>query len=456
MIPVAANILLEGLWPAAPMGAYVSSVVTDSRQVVAGSVFVAIKGERVDGHSFAAGAIKDGAIAAVVQHPVDGLPAGKTVLVRDPLDAMIAMGANYRRQFKPLVLGVTGSVGKTTCKEFCAAVFSAFGSTLKTEGNQNNEIGLPGTLFRMDEQTSYAVLEMGMQGLGEIHKLTMAARPSAALITKIGTAHMKQLGSVENIRKAKLEICDGLPQGAPLVLNGDDPMLWGAELPPHVQGVYAGIENPDCVVRAANIASTGEGQKFTIVDRQYGSFEVFIPALGLHNVQNALMAYTAATRLGLNAETSAHALANYKTTGMRQNIVKLNDITLIEDCYNANPDSMRAALGTLAEAGKNGRRVAVLGDMLDLGDIGPEAHREVGRVCAETGVDKLYTVGELAALAAEEAKRLGLDAQTSATNADAAGALLQTMQPGDTILLKASRGMRFEEIIAVLSEKLAK
>lgn len=455
MKPVAANILLAGLWPAAPETALVTSVVTDSRQITPGCVFVAIKGERADGHDFAAAAVQQGALAALVQHPVPGLPAANTVLVRDPLDAMITMGGNYRRLFKPLVLGLTGSVGKTTCKEFCAAVFSAFGNTLKTEGNQNNEIGLPNTLFRMDDDTSYAVLEMGMQGVGEIHKLTVAAKPNAAIITKIGTAHISQLGSVENILQAKLEICNGLPQGAPLVMNGDDPMLWNAVLPAHVQGVYAGIDNPDCAVRACEIATVGDGQHFIIKDTQYGQFEVMIPALGRHNVQNALLAYTAATRLGLSAETSAKALAAYQTTGMRQKIVRINGFTIIEDCYNANPDSMRAALFTLAEVGAKGRRIAMLGDMLELGAIEETAHRELGRLCAETNVDKLFTVGPLCAFAAEEAQTFGVQSVVCQNNQEAADALLEVLRPGDTLLVKASRGMVFEEIIENITKAVS-
>lgn len=447
MLPTEARVLLEGIWPAAPVHAKVTKVVTDNREVVENCIFVAIKGERVDGHSFAAQAIEEGALAVIAQHAVEGVSARQTILVRDPLDTMIAMGANYRNQFHPLVLGITGSVGKTTCKEFCAAVFSAFGPTLKTEGNQNNEIGLPKTLFHMDEETSYAILEMGMQGFGEINKLTMAARPSAAIITKIGTAHIRQLGSVENILKAKMEICNGLMQGAPLILNGDDTMLWTANIPPQVTASYTGIENLDCDVTARNIAAVNDGQEFTILDRKFGEFPVFIPAVGLHNVQNALLAYTAATRLGLSAQIAADALKNYKTTGMRQNIIRKNGITYIEDCYNANPDSMAAALATLAQVGENGRKIAVLGDMLDLGEIAEQAHTEVGRICAETNVDLLFTVGSLGEKIAEEAQVLGVQSTVCDSNGQAAEMLREVLTLNDTVLFKASRGMHFEEII---------
>lgn len=447
MVPTDARVLLAGIWPAAPANVKVTKVVTDNRNVVKDSIFVAIKGERVDGHNYAAKAIEMGALAVVAQHAVEGVSATQTVLVRDPLDAMIAIGANYRNQFSPLVLGVTGSVGKTTCKEFCAAVFESFGNTLKTQGNQNNEIGLPNTLFNMNENTQYAVLEMGMQGFGEINKLAVAAKPNAAIITKIGTAHIRQLGTVENILRAKLEICDGLPKGAPLVLNGDDELLWAATLPTYVNPVFAGINNLDCEVTARNIVQKDGGQEFTIFDRSYGEFLTYIPAVGQHNIENALLAYTAATRLGLSAEIAAGALSRYKTTGMRQNIVCKSEMTFIEDCYNANPDSMAAALLTLAQVGENSRRIAVLGDMLDLGEVAQQAHMQVGRLCAETGVDLLFTVGPLALLIAEEAQKLGVEATVCENNRQAIEFLRNALQKGDTVLFKASRGMQFEEII---------
>ena len=447
MIPTSAEKLFGGLWPAVPPGLLVNAVVTDNRAVQPGCVFVAIKGERVDGHDFAAPAYKDGAIVVVAQHPVDGVPIDRTVLVKDPLDAMIALGANYREQFQPLVLAVTVSVGKTTTKEYCAAVFGVFGETLKTEGNQNNEIGMPNTLFRMDGETRYAVVEMGMQKLGEIHKLTMAARPAGALITKIGTSHIEHLGSIENILRAKLEICDGLPQGAPLIMNGDDPLLKSAQLPGHVQGIYAGIEDPTCEVRALEITPEGVGQRFRILDNQYGDFSAFVPAVGRHHVQDALLAYTAATRLGLNAGTAVAALANYRPAGMRQNIIRKGGAIIIEDCYNANPDSMAAALEVLAQLPAQGRKIAVLGDMFELGNTAEQAHRELGRQCARQGVQLLFTVGPLAALAGEEAQLAGVDVTICADNAEAAAKLKKVLHSGDAVLVKASRGMHFEEIL---------
>lgn len=392
MQPVLSSVLLRGLGALAG-DPEIASVVTDSREAGPGSLFVCIRGERVDGHDYALRALEAGAAGVVVQRPVPGVPPEKCVQVPDALDAMIRLGANYRALYSPLLAGVTGSVGKTTTKEFCYAVFSAFGKTLRTQGNQNNEIGMPNTLFRLDKSVEYAVVEMGMQGLGEIRKLTLAAKPAGAVITCIGRSHLEQLGTRENILRAKLEICEGLPQGAPLVVNGDDDYLPGAAVRPDLEKVLFAVENPDADVRALDIVSGAEGTRFTIADKAHGSLPAYIPAMGLHNVRNALSAYALATRLGLAPAAAAAALANYQTTGHRQHVVEHGGVTVIEDCYNANPDSMRAALLTLKEYPVRGRRVAVLGDMFELGAITRQAHAEVGALAARCGVDLLLTVG---------------------------------------------------------------
>ena len=345
MQPVLSSVLLRGLGALAG-DPEIASVVTDSREAGPGSLFVCIRGERVDGHDYALRALEAGAAGVVVQRPVPGVPPEKCVQAPDALDAMIRLGANYRALYSPLLAGVTGSVGKTTTKEFCYAVFSAFGKTLRTEGNQNNEIGMPNTLFRLDKSVEYAVVEMGMQGLGEIRKLTLAAKPAGAVITCIGRSHLEQLGTRENILRAKLEICEGLPQGAPLVVNGDDDYLPGAAVRPDLEKVLFAVENPDADVRALDIVSGAEGTRFTIADKAHGSLPAYIPAMGLHNVRNALSAYALATRLGLAPAAAAAALANYQTTGHRQHVVEYGGVTVIDDCYNANPDSMRAALLT--------------------------------------------------------------------------------------------------------------
>ena len=330
MQAMTANQLLAGVGTL-PENPQITSVATDSRAVQKGSLFVCIAGEKTDGHLYAAAALQDGAAGIVAQHPIANVPSEKIVLVENPLDAMIAIGGNYRAQFAPQLVGITGSVGKTTTKEFCYAVFSAFGKTLKTDGNANNEIGVPRTLLRLEDDIEYGVVEMGMQGLGEIEKLTQAVKPVGAIITCIGVSHLEQLGTRANILKAKMEICDGMAQDAPLVLNGDDDYLPTAQIPSHVKPVFFGIKNLKADVTACEISGGPQGTRFMLQDRVYGCFAVSIPAMGLHNVRNALSAYTLATRLGLDAKKAAAALSNYRTTGHRQNMVVHEGITVIED-----------------------------------------------------------------------------------------------------------------------------
>ncbi|MDO5601233.1 MAG: UDP-N-acetylmuramoyl-tripeptide--D-alanyl-D-alanine ligase [Oscillospiraceae bacterium] len=422
-------------------------VVTDSRQVVPGCVFVAIKGERVDGCDYAAAAVKNGAAFVVSERPIAQVPAEKLILVPDILDAMIQMGGNYRDAFSPFLAGVTGSVGKTTTKEFLYAVFSSFGETVKTQGNQNNEIGMPNTLFQLSPSTRYAVVEMGMQGLGEISKLTRAAKPQAAIITAVGVSHLQRLGSRENICRAKMEICEGLPPGGLLAVNGDDDYLPGAPLPPGVNRVFFGLKGKGLSVTAENIRQEGDAQRFTIRDEN-GALPAYIPALGTHNVYNALAAYTLAVFSGLDREKTAAALSRFETTGYRQHLREIGGIRVLEDCYNANPDSMRAALCALAELDKKGAAIAVLGDMLELGAVSEEAHYEAGALAAKKGVQSLILVGEECRAAEKGAREAGLDDVVwCGAKAEALEALLPRVKKGDAVLFKASRGMKLEEIM---------
>ncbi len=447
MQPIRASELCKGLGTLEG-DPVITKVVTDSRAVQAGSLFVCIRGARVDGHAFAAGALAAGAAGVVAEHAVDGVPAGRCILVPDALDAMIALGGNYRARYAPVLVGVTGSVGKTTTKEFCYAVFSAFGKTLKTEGNQNNEIGMPNTLFRLDESVAYAVVEMGMQGLGEIRKLTRAARPAGAIISTIGQSHLEQLGTRENILKAKMEICEGLTPGAPLVLGGDNDLLPGAAVPAGLRRVLFALHNEAADVRAEALCQTPAGMRFVIVDREHGRLPAFIPALGEHNVMDALSAYALATRLGLDAEKAAAALADYRTTGHRENLVQCRGVQVLEDCYNASPDSMKAGLATLAALDVPGRRIAVLGDMFELGSATESGHAAVGDACADAGVDLVLTVGEASRFLHEQARARGLCAVHCADKAEAAALLRREAGAGDAVLVKASHGMAFETILA--------
>ena len=373
------------------------------------------------------------------------MPAERTVIVPDSALAMVRMASNYRMLFSPRMIGVTGSVGKTTTKEFCYAVLSAFGNTLKTEGNQNNDIGVPNTLFRLDTATEYAVVEMGMDHAGEIERLARCARPSAGIITKIGVSHLENLGSRENILKAKMEICSGLPDGAPLVLNADDDLLPTASVPARLRPVWFGIEQ-EADVRACGIRTGAQGTEFTLEDREYGRFAVTLPTTGLHTVYDALAAYAAATRLGLDPAACAAALARYQTTGMRQHIVERGGVTVIEDCYNASPDSMKAALSVLKEL-PNRRKVALLGDMLELGAASEEGHRQAGEWAADAGVDLLIAYGPRSAATARAAGARGVATVHCQNAQEVLQCLQQSVRPGDVLLAKASHAMALEELL---------
>ena len=449
MEKIAADLLLKGLAPegfadSQPIGL----VTTDSREVCPGCIFVAFPGERFDGHDFAAKALEEGAAYVVLNHPVEGVPAERAVISPDSYHAMMVMGANYRSQFHPKVVGVTGSVGKTTTKQMTYAAIAGFGNTIKTEGNQNNELGLPRTMFRIGKETQYAVVEMGMSHAGEIERLSKCARPDVGIITCIGVSHIGNLGSQENICKAKLEICSGLPEGAPLVLNGDDPFLRKAVLPDHVRPVWFSLGDENADVCALSIQQDEKGMSFVLEDHEEGTFLVKIPAMGRHNVANALAAYCAATRLGLNARRVIAGLADFEQTGMRQKVVHVRGVDVIEDCYNANPDSMKAALAMFREYPCK-RRFALLGDMLELGDISRAAHEEVGRQAVENKVDYLVTYGEQAKRIAVVAAAKGLPTLHADTYAQAAETLLNKMQPGDALLVKASRGMALEKVLEI-------
>ena len=448
MQTIPANQLLAGLTLAEPV-----AIRADSRKVEPGCVFVCFPGERVDGHDYAAGAYRSGAEYIVANHPVEGVPADRTVIVPDSGKAMIRMASNYRMLFNPRMIGVTGSVGKTTTKEFCYAVLSAFGKTLKTEGNQNNDIGVPNTLFRLTDDTEYAVVEMGMDHAGEIERLTRCARPSAGIITMIGVSHLENLGTRENILKAKMEICTGLPDGAPLALNADNDLLPTASIPSRLRPVWFGIDAANADVRAVDVVTGANGTTFKIIDTQYGTFDAAIPTAGIHTVYDALAAYAAATRLGLDAARCAAALATYRTTGMRQHIVEKGGITFIEDCYNASPDSMKAALSVL-KALPNARKIALLGDMLELGGASEEGHRHTGEAwihsAGKTKGDpwgNLPPQDDFLESMAEAAKARGVAAVHCQTAEEVLQYVRQFVRPGDAVLVKASHSMGLEQLL---------
>lgn len=432
--------------------ATLADVCTDTRKIQPGSLFVCLRGERFDGHSFASQAAQLGAAALLVDHPVDAdVPQ---LVVTDTGKAMLQLAGWYRRRFQLPVVGLTGSVGKTTTKEFIALVLGAKYNTLKTQGNLNNEIGVPQMLFRLEDSHTAAVIEMGMNHFGEISRLTRAVAPTVGLITNIGVSHIENLGSRAGILQAKLEILEGMAPDAPLIVNMDNDMLRTVKLGDRPLLTFA-IDDQSADFTATDIAEQGSTTTFTVHHSTFTQ-PVTIPTVGIHNVYNALAAMAVGYVTGVDPAAAALALANYVPAGMRQNLVQVGGVQVIEDCYNASPDSMRAALQTLGKLPVH-RRYAVLGAMLELGDYAKEAHTQVGKMAAENGIDGVLAYGADAAYIVEAAKQAGLEnARLFDTKEALAQSLAQQVQPGDGVLFKGSRGMHLEDVMHTVYERWEK
>lgn len=432
--------------------ATLADVCTDTRKIQPGSLFVCLRGERFDGHTFAPQAAQLGAAALLVDHPVEAdVPQ---LVVNDTGKALLQLAGWYRRRFRLPVVGLTGSVGKTTTKEFIALVLGAKYNTLKTQGNLNNEIGVPQMLFRLEDSHTAAVIEMGMNHFGEISRLTRAVAPTVGLITNIGVSHIENLGSRAGILQAKLEILEGMAPGAPLIVNIDNDMLRTVKLGDLPLLTFA-IDDQSADFTATDIAEQGSSTAFT-VHHSIFTQSVTIPTVGIHNVYNALAAMAVGYVTGVDPAAAAAALANYVPAGMRQNLVQVGGVQVIEDCYNASPDSMRAALQTLGKLPVH-RRYAVLGAMLELGDYAEEAHTQVGKMAAENGIDGVLAYGADAAYIVEAAKQAGLEnARLFDTKEALAQSLAQQVQPGDGVLFKGSRGMHLEDVMHTVYERWEK
>ncbi len=421
---------------------YIERVSTDTRTIEMGDLFVCIKGENFDGHNFIEQAIRSGAAAIVSSQKTKAeVPV---LLVDDTLGALLKVAALYRSDFNIKAVGVTGSVGKTSTKEMIYAALSAHYNTLKTEGNRNNEIGLPHTLFGLTEKHEAAVIEMGMVDRGEIDLLTRVVRPDVAVITNIGVSHIENLKTRENILLSKLEIENGLNEDGVMVLNGDNDLLGTVRGKLSHRCIFYGINEDNLDVFADNISVDGLETSFHIHYKDK-TYKAKIPTIGEHNVLNALAAFSVCAVFGLDLQKSTEALYNFKPSGQRQKIYTEGSVTVIEDCYNASPDSMRASLWVLKNISAS-RRIAVLGDMLELGDISEESHREVGAL-ASFNADVLFCFGEEARKISEEAEKKGTECYHFEDKKELSEKLKNYLKDGDAVLFKASRGMRFEEII---------
>jgi UDP-N-acetylmuramoyl-tripeptide--D-alanyl-D-alanine ligase len=422
---------------------------TDTRTLQPGQVFVALRGENFDGSEFAAQALQAGAVAVITSRPLPESPE-RQILVSDTLVALGRLASFWRGRCSAQVAAVTGSFGKTTTKDLLASICRVAGPTVSTSGTENNEIGVPQTLLRLEPADRFCVLEFGMRARGEIRQLTEIARPDLGLITGIGEAHIGRLGSREAIAESKAEMLPLLPPEGHAILPADDfffPLLRGLCQCPVLSFGFGEQATVRCL---EVLAETLTGVRFRLA-LPSATRDIALALPGRHNISNALAAAAAAVALGLDGVTIREGLQAYSAREMRgQVLTGPGGCTLINDTYNANPTAMTAALQTLSQA--SGRRVLVFGDMLELGETAPEAHRQVGLQAAEAGVSLLVAVGEMAALAAEAAAEQGVAVLLAADPEAAADLLRPLLQGGDTVLLKASRSMQLERTVRRLTD----
>ena len=444
-----------------PHDAAIDDISHDSRDIGANTLFCAICGERFDGHDFIKDAVALGAPAVLCDHVPQGLSGDfSAIVVPDTIKALGALAKYYKSFSKATFVAVTGSVGKTTTKEFIAAVASASFKTHKTMGNYNNEIGLPLTLFALEPDDEVAVVEMGMSERGEIEYMSRLVEPDVAVITNIGTSHLASLGSRENIAEAKMEIAAGLRPDGALILNADEPPLFLKRGTVRPEPEFISVYNRFGDYRAVNIRSTENGMMYDLIYDNKPVTNVEIPALGKHNVYNSLIAYAVGIKLGMTDEAIRRGLSAFHSADKRQNIYDVGDITVIDDCYNASPESMRASLEVLISvAQKKGTTpCALLGDMLELGEYSRLMHDQLGQNAAMMKVVRLYCFGEMADVVAQAAIKKGVRADNVCVVLDLeapetmAELIDNSIEPGDVLLVKASRSVRAERVIEALTK----
>ena len=424
----------------------INDVVSDSRRVTDGVLFVPLVGEKFDGHEFITAAFDLGAAAVLTQKETD-LLIGKTIIkVKDTLKAFGDIARYYKAKCNIPSVGVTGSVGKTTTKDMLASVLSQKYNTLKTNKNFNNDIGVPITIFSIEKEHEAAVIEMGMNHFGEIEYLASISRPDVAVITNIGQSHIENLGSRAGIFKAKMEMTKLFTKDNTLIVNGDDDYLSTTKGNGDYKVIYYGIKNPENDVYAKDICNNGlEGINFTaVVDGTEYKIEVTVP--GEHNVYNALAAICVGREFGVPMDKIAEGIKNFKLTGMRMEVEDYKGITIINDCYNASPDSIRSALKVLGGT-ENTRKVAILGDVFEMGDFAQQAHYDLGSAVVENGIDVLITAGENMKYLAKGAKDGGMEnIVVFDKTLEVCNYVKDNISEGDAVLIKASHGMHFEEV----------
>ncbi|MGB5823194.1 MAG: UDP-N-acetylmuramoyl-tripeptide--D-alanyl-D-alanine ligase [Proteocatella sp.] len=420
----------------------IENISHDSRQIKENSLYVAINGENLDGHRFVDSALKNGAIAAIVEKPT----SGRDILVDDCYVAIKRIAMAYKDMFDIPIVSVTGSSGKTTTKDMLYYAISKSCNTLRNLGNLNTEIGLPMTIYNLNKEHQCAILEMGMYELGEIDYLAEIARPNIAVITNVGVAHMQSVGSRENILKAKMEISNYMTAKDILIINGDNDMLKTVDKNAYKFKIYTfGIEEGnDFRMTSYNVLQNSMKIKASMLGEE---LEYTIPTLGIHNIYNSLSVLGVCKVMGLDMDKSIQGIAEYQPSKYRMEIKQLGDKTVVEDFYNANPDSMKASIETFKDI-DGSRRVAILADMLELGGISQESHRMIGKIAGDI-FDVIICIGQEASYIGQEAQRLGfasINIHCFDKNKEAIEKINSILKPGDTILIKGSRGMKLEEV----------
>ncbi len=430
--------------------AEIKGVVLDSRKVEPDFLFVATVGEHVDGHSFIDSVFEKGALCVICEKEPEN-PKGAYILVKDSFQALKDVAKFYREGLNIKVVGITGSVGKTSTKEFIASVLATHYKVLKTEGNFNNEVGLPLTVLRIKEDTEVAVLEMGISDFGEMHRLSEIAKPDICVITNIGQCHLENLGTRDGILKAKSEIFDFMKEDGSVCLNGDDDKLITLQDVNGKKPIFFG-KTSNQAIYASDCENKGLSGSKAVIHREGRSFSVAIPLPGDHMIYNALAATAVATVLGLSDEEIQSGIEEVQSVGGRSHIIQEDNVTIIDDCYNANPVSMKAAIDLLSMA--DSRTVAILGDMFELGSNERILHEEVGTYAAYRNIDTIICVGNLSKDMYEGAK--SLDGTKSKVYYYADKDILmehlgELVRKGDSVLVKASHGMHFEELLDKIS-----
>jgi UDP-N-acetylmuramoyl-tripeptide--D-alanyl-D-alanine ligase len=427
----------------------VEGVSKDTREDMSGKLYIPIIGENFNGHAFVRDAIvKKGAVASFWQKDQPEPPTDLNLIyVDDTIEALQNLASSYRNEIGMKVVGITGSNGKTTTKDMVTSVLQTTFRVHKTAGNYNNHIGLPLTILSMKEDTEVAVLEMGMSGRGEIELLSQIAKPDAAIITNIGESHLQDLGSREGIAEAKLEIAAGLKADGKLIINGDEPLLTG-KVGASQNVIKFGL-SPENNYSAKGVSLKGKGTYFIIEETEY-----FIPVLGAHNVTNALASIIVGEQFGVSVENRKKGLETLTITGMRNEVIEApGGWTVINDAYNASPTSMRAALDLLESLTGYKKKIAVLGDMLELGDLEKSFHHGIGKYVQGKGFDYIFTFGELGMDIAKGAEEVMDPSRVKAfmNKQELTKELLPLLEPNDVIVVKGSRGMKLEEVVEGIS-----